>query len=506
MNHKVLALKFRPQVFEDVVGQEHITFTLINSIKSNRIAHAYLFSGSRGVGKTTTARILAKSLNCEEGLSVRPCNNCRNCKEITESISMDVEEIDGASNRGINEIRELKERAKTFPLNSRYKIFIIDEVHMLTNEAFNALLKVLEEPPDFVVFIFATTEPYKIPVTILSRCQRFDFKRISLIKIVENFKKVLDSENINIPDNILFRVAKKSEGSMRDGLSLLEQVISFYYDENARKFIDDILGYSNITFFNELMVYISEKNYEKVLSVINKLYYEGIDFKELTRDFIEYLQNIVILNYLPEQKEIIEDSPENIDDMLKIANNVDRFFIQTVLNMLVKEYDKIKFSEFPEISFKMFILKIMDITNLKSVDEIVNELKNLKISRQVVDSPQNIDKNQDKKKEFNWQSFLKYLSYEKPILYGFVSNAKLLQSDNDKIIIEINKIVPDETKLISEIEEFIQKFCNMKVQVALITNKKLQFKHKVLQNEVINDILNLFNGEIEKIKYAQEEL
>ncbi len=501
MTHKVLALKFRPQIFEDVIGQEHITITLMNSIKNNRIAHAYLFSGSRGVGKTTTARILAKSLNCEQGITVNPCNQCKNCREITESISMDVEEIDGASNRGINEIRELKERAKTYPLNSRYKIFIIDEVHMLTNEAFNALLKVLEEPPEFVVFIFATTEPYKIPVTILSRCQRFDFKRISLIKIVENFRKILEKENLEIPDNILFRVAKKSEGSMRDGLSLLEQVINFYYDERARDYIEDILGYSNVSFFNELMGYIEKSNYKGIFSILNKMTYEGIDFKELTKDFIDYLQNIVTLLYFPENKEFIEDSPENINDMLEIAKNFDKFFIQTILNLLLKEYEKIKFSEFPEINFKLFILKILELPKLKSIDKIIKELKEVKLTE-----PQQRTPVDNTKKELIWKDFIKYLSYEKPLLYGFLSDAKILYNDNGKIILEVNKLIPDEKNFIKEIEKYLKNFSNIDIKVELQINKKLQFKHKVLQNEVINDILNLFNGEIEKIKYKQEEL
>ncbi len=504
MNHKVLALKFRPQIFDEVVGQEHITVTLKNAIKNNRIAHAYLFSGSRGVGKTTTARILAKSLNCEKGITVYPCNKCKNCREITDSISMDVEEIDGASNRGINEIRELKERAKTFPLNSRYKIFIIDEVHMLTNEAFNALLKVLEEPPDFVVFIFATTEPYKIPMTILSRCQRFDFKRISLVKIVENFKKVLESEDVDIPDNILFRVAKKSEGSMRDGLSLLEQVINFYYDENSKKYIDDILGYSNVSFFNELMKYILEKDYSNALSLLNKIFYEGVDFKELARDFIEYLQNIITLIYLPDKKDLIEDSPDNIEDMISLIDKVDRFFISTVLNLLMKEYEHIRYSEFPEINFKLFILKIMDLTNLKSIDEVIKNLKNIKIE---VKEPKIVENKKEKKEaKFEWKKFLNFISYEQPILYGFVSDATILEQNNEKIKIEVNKIIPDKDKLSAELQDYIYKLYKIKLKVEIVINKKLEFKHKVLQNEIINDILTLFNGEIEKIKYKQEEL
>ena len=227
MSYLVLARKKRPQVFEDVIGQRPITQTLQNAIAQKRVAHAFLFTGPRGVGKTSTARILAKALNCEKGPQMNPCNQCPACKEISEGNSIDVIEIDGASNRGIDEVRELRENVRYTPAKSRYKIFIIDEVHMLTLPAFNALLKTLEEPPPHIVFIFATTEPHKIPATILSRCQRYDFKRIPSGEIVQHLRRIVDEEKIEVSQRALSTLARESEGSMRDAQSLLDRLISY---------------------------------------------------------------------------------------------------------------------------------------------------------------------------------------------------------------------------------------------------------------------------------------
>jgi len=242
MAYEVLARKWRPQVFQDVIGQEHITQTLINAINTERFAHAYLFSGARGVGKTSVARILAKAANCRQRSEGNPCNRCQSCIDITDGSSVDVQEIDGASNRGIDEIRELRENIKYMPSSGRFRVYIIDEVHMLTLPAFNALLKTLEEPPAHVKFIFATTEPHKVPVTILSRCQRFDFKRIPLVQLVDQLEKIARSEDINIDRSGICMIAREAEGGMRDAESLLDQVASYSGEKIEDRDIIDILG------------------------------------------------------------------------------------------------------------------------------------------------------------------------------------------------------------------------------------------------------------------------
>src|SRR5713226_876403 len=247
MSYLVLARKWRPQRFEDIVGQEHITRVLRNAIRAGRIAHAYLFTGVRGVGKTTGARILAKALNCEKGPTPTPCNECPNCLEITAGSSMDVYEIDGASNRGIDEVRQIIENVRYQPAQSRFKIYIIDEVHQVTKDAFNALLKTLEEPPPFVKFILATTEPHRLPETILSRCQRFDFRRIATREVVERLGDIAEKESLRITGGALVLLAREAEGSMRDAQSLLEQILSYAAPgadptEIGERLVEDILG------------------------------------------------------------------------------------------------------------------------------------------------------------------------------------------------------------------------------------------------------------------------
>ena len=242
MAYTVFALKWRPQNFDEIIGQNHIVTTLKSALEKNRLAHAYLFAGPRGVGKTSTARILAKALNCKDGPTLNPCQKCASCLEIGQGRSMDVIEIDGASNRGIDEIRVLRENVKFSPVAGKFKIYIIDEVHMLTQEAFNALLKTLEEPPAFVKFIFATTQPHKVLATILSRCQRFDFRRITVMEMITQLERIVTQEKIGVDKEVLLAIAKASDGSLRDAESLLDQLISFSKDKISLKDVISILG------------------------------------------------------------------------------------------------------------------------------------------------------------------------------------------------------------------------------------------------------------------------
>ncbi|MDE2222761.1 MAG: DNA polymerase III subunit gamma/tau [Candidatus Omnitrophica bacterium] len=295
MSYLVLARKYRPQNFDQLVGQAHITELLRKSIESGRIAHAFLFCGPRGIGKTSTARILAKSLNCAKGPTLKPCGECPACMEIAGSNSFDVIEIDGASNRGIDEIRTLRENVKFAPSYARYKVYIIDEVHMLTSDAFNALLKTLEEPPEHVKFIFATTEVQKVPATILSRCQRFDFKRIANDVIMDNLKGVCTHEKLKVNDEALFAIAKASQGSMRDALGILDQLSALSDKGIEVADVFSMLGMVETEFLFDLTDALIARNCLKALEVFNQIIDRGKDIKQLAKDLTEHFRHLMII-------------------------------------------------------------------------------------------------------------------------------------------------------------------------------------------------------------------
>src|SRR5690606_9468081 len=296
----VTARKWRPQKYSDVVGQEHITATLKNAIKNNRIAHAYLFTGPRGVGKTTTARIFAKSLNCLNPVDAEPCNECEMCKSILSTQSLDIIEIDGASNRGIDEIRTLRESVKYAPSIGKYKVYIIDEVHMLTKESFNAFLKTLEEPPSHTIFIFATTDVHKVPPTIISRCQRFDFRRIQLDTIKSTLARIAESEKIEIDDKTLTIIAKKADGALRDAESFFDQVVSFCgntADGEISKIdaatVSQMLNLIDDEMYFRISDAVLIKDFKTVFEVTNIIYENGWDFIDFTAGLIEHFRNIM---------------------------------------------------------------------------------------------------------------------------------------------------------------------------------------------------------------------
>jgi DNA polymerase-3 subunit gamma/tau len=303
MSYLVLARKWRPQSFDDIAGQEHITRTLSNAIRSNRIAHAYLFTGVRGVGKTTAARILAKALNCEKGPTPNPCNQCSFCAEITSGNCIDVLEIDGASNRGIDEIRQIIENVRYQPAQCRFKIYVIDEVHQVTRDAFNALLKTLEEPPPSVKFILATTEPHRLPETILSRCQRYDFRRITLRQIVRRLDEISQQEGLKITKGALVLLAREADGSMRDAQSLLEQVLacvepgSTSPDETPvdEQLLEEILGLAERQVLYELSNAVIQGNAQRCIELIAKVVVEGRDLGRLSRDLVEHFRNLLVV-------------------------------------------------------------------------------------------------------------------------------------------------------------------------------------------------------------------
>ncbi len=394
MAYQVLALKWRPSLFEEVVAQEHVTRTLQNAISSGRIANAYLFSGPRGVGKTTTARIFAKALNCKEGPTPTPCNKCTNCLEIAAGRSMDVIEIDGASNRGIDEIRNLRENIRYAPTNSRYKIYIVDEVHMLTTEAFNALLKTLEEPPEHVVFIFATTEPHKVPATILSRCQRFDFKRIPLQVIIEHLKFICADEKIEIDEESLLVIGKKADGSMRDAQSLLDQMISF---SGSNVVIDDVLqalGIIQQELYFEFTEILKSQSIKKALAFVDDFIARGYDISGFLIGLVEHLRNKLFVLTTNSTK-LLEVSEASKDRYLKEKEQFSEEDLLRFIQIISETEAGIKQSANPRLKIEMMVIKLIKMDRSVTISDLLAKLsklssgkKNLVLDRELIKPPQ----------------------------------------------------------------------------------------------------------------------
>ena len=357
-NYLPLFRKYRPQTFADVIGQEVLVQTLTNAIELNRIANAYLFCGPRGTGKTSCARIFAKSLNCTNGPTIFPCQKCPSCVDITNTSGLDVIEIDAASNRGIQDAKELISQVQYAPINGKYKIFIIDEVHMLSNDAFNALLKTFEEPPKNVIFILATTEPHKVLETIVSRCQRFDFRRISVDDIVKRLRKISDIENIKITSNALYTIAKNVSGGMRDSLALLDQVsILGVKNEIDKDLIEDLLGKINFDKLLNLLKDISDENIEKSIIDIDNIYSKGCEPRNLAENFIEFLRNIILVLSSENTEKISDFTTLCKDDFEKIKElNFNKDKILKILNIIIEYHKEIKISANPYLWMELAVI------------------------------------------------------------------------------------------------------------------------------------------------------
>ena len=355
MSYQVLSLKLRPQRFDEVVGQTHVTRTLQNAIGLDRVAHGYIFSGPRGVGKTTTARILAKVLNCKNPKDNNPCGTCVNCTEITQGSNLDVQELDGASNRGIDEMRDLREAVKYPPNNSKYRIYIIDEVHMLTREAFNALLKTLEEPPPHVIFIMATTDAHKVPATILSRTQRFDFKHISINDISEYLKQILESENIKYDTDGIRLIAQKADGSLRDSLSLLDQTIAYASDALDVETIRDVLGIIKENVFLNIIQTIEKRDHKEVIHQLSQLIDAGYAISDFISGFNEFLRSCMIQKTGESAKLNLS---ENSLNWLQTGCRFSTADFLRMLDLSLQFESKLRFLQQPQISLEALFIKL----------------------------------------------------------------------------------------------------------------------------------------------------
>ncbi len=358
MAYTVFALKWRPQDFESIVGQDHIVGTLKNAIQKNRLANAYLFTGPRGVGKTSTARILAKALNCKEGPTVTPCQKCSSCLGINQGNSFDVIEIDGASNRGIDEIRALRENVKFSPTQGKYKVYIIDEVHQITPDGFNALLKTLEEPPEFVKFIFATTHPQKVMPTIISRCQRMDFRRIPVIEIISQLEKIVCEEKVAVDKEVLFAVAKSSDGSLRDAESVLDQLVSFSQGNISLKDAISVLGMVEQDVLFSLTDKIIQKDPQGALRLFNEIIDDGKDPGVFLVNLIEHFRNLMVAKVSKADTKLVDLPQEVCDRLFKQSQSLSLEEIFTAFNILVTTQEMAKRLDSQRIPLEISLVRL----------------------------------------------------------------------------------------------------------------------------------------------------
>ncbi len=381
MSYLVLARKWRPQNFDEVVGQDPITRALQNAISTERVAHAFVFAGPRGVGKTSVARILAKALNCEKGSSGHPCDECPSCREVREGISVDVLEIDGASNRGIDEIRELRENVKYLPAKNRYKVYIIDEVHMLTEPAFNALLKTLEEPPAHVIFVFATTEPHKIPLTILSRCQRYDFRRIPQATIVEHLQRIAAQEKVEISVQSLHLIAREAEGSLRDAQSLLDQVFSFGGAALSDQQVVEALGVIDRRLLHRTIRALADRDKIELLRVVEEAHAFGYDLKEFCGELTRLTRDLLVVKCFPPERgeapRLVDLPEEEIRDLAAEAGKLSSEDIHALFRSLLAAHDEIVRSSFPRLVLEMTFIRLAERGPLLSLAAAMEKLREM---------------------------------------------------------------------------------------------------------------------------------
>jgi DNA polymerase-3 subunit gamma/tau len=545
MVYEVLARKWRPQVFEEVVGQGHITQTLINAIRADRLAHAYLFSGARGVGKTSVARILAKAINCANGEPGIPCNHCHSCEEITSGTSLDVQEIDGASNRGIEEIRDLRENIKYMPSSGRYRIYIIDEVHMLTLPAFNALLKTLEEPPPHVKFIFATTDPHKVPVTILSRCQRFDFKRIPLGLVTRQMDKIAEREGLEISKAGLALIAGKAEGSMRDAESLLDQVVSYTGHKVDEKDIVDILGILDRELLFETSLAVLQGDTKKCLEIVQKTYDYGYDIREFYRALMDQFRNLLVSLVDPES-ETLEMGQEHRREVRRQAELAGMEKLQQCLNLLIAREEDLRFTSHPRLVLEILMIRLSRLGEWLSFEELIRKLEALErrltqegeISSDTDDGPTSLSESPGQwasarsapetspgeAKDRDWETFLDFLASKYKPMANVLRDWRFEGLQGGTLRIErgessFSSSFLDEPGRLKRLEDYCREFYGRDIRVHLSSGRKNASsggepgaakestrKEDRLADlpEPVQDILDLFKGKIREEPSAKE--
>ena len=541
MDFQVSARKWRPQKFSELIGQEHIVRTLRNAIELNKISHAYLFSGTRGVGKTTTARILAKAINCAKGPIAEPCDECDFCREIKQGNSVDVREIDGASNNGVDDVRELNETIRYAASSSRYKVYIIDEVHMLTPQAFNALLKTLEEPPQRVVFMFATTVLSKIPETILSRCQCFELKPLSHKQIVKQLEVICNQEGIKVGGLSLEKIAKTGAGSMRDAQSLLDQVIAYCGNKIENDSVEEILGVVGRTTLENLVESLIKKDPVKLIEIVQEIITDGKDLNFLCRDLAEYLRNLMMVK--------LSNKPEALLDIqvcnLQILQDQSKAFhvdeLQQMFSVLSRTEAEMKRSSLAQMIFEMSILRLADIRPFHRIDDMIEAINSFKEEvklpvvlpitpiNSVRDEPINLESveltpDQHSDLSSNWEQIKQEICARKTAFNHYLARCKVLAFNEASLDLGfIDAITLDQVKSpenLQLVKDAVKLVCNREISVTLAVSdqakvpvikssnsgfaSKAKKPNSLNQNrdksetEIIRDALDVFGGEVIK--------
>lgn len=557
MSHQAIYRKFRPKIFDDVLGQEHVTRTLKNQILTDNIAHAYLFSGIRGTGKTSTAKIFSRAVNCLNNHDGNPCNECEICKSTLDETNMDVIEMDAASNNGVEDIRELRDKVKFLPVKSKYKVYIIDEVHMLSKGAFNALLKTLEEPPEHLLFILATTEPQKIPATILSRCQRFDLKRIKSSVIVENMVKICDEMNVEYEEKALKLIAANSEGAMRDALSILDRCVSFNEDKIDYDTVINLLGTVNYQVVLDASNHIIDKDIKSTMLLVDDILNMGKEITNFLDELIIAFRNMLIIKTTNSTDNLMRISEDEAEELKKASSRVSVDEIVHVIEELSIAQLECKRSLNPRVLLETKLIKMLHAVNNSNVDELISRIEELEnniknnnftavkqtrtpsnkhvkketdtekmsvqtehvnsINQEVSEPKQETKHFENKRDEdiYNaiisgWQAILKKVRSENAGLQAIIRESKLYEVSNKKAVFEFDPKftfhinAANQPKNKQKFKEVIGGFLNEDCEVEFIIKKEEKSsKPKKTIEDVYEDLVSEFGEEI--VEFKQED-
>jgi DNA polymerase-3 subunit gamma/tau len=530
MSYLVLARRWRPKRFEEVIGQRHVTRTLENAIRTGRVAHAYLFAGARGVGKTTVARILAKALNCEAGPTPEPCGQCDSCREISDGVAMDVQEIDGASNTGVDNVRDLRDALRYLPARGRSRIYIIDEVHMLSPNAFNALLKTLEEPPPHVVFIFATTEAHKIPVTILSRCQRFDFRRIPLAEIVAHLEKISQAEGIEVDRDTLVLIAKEAQGSLRDSQSLLDQVISYGGNRISAQAVQDVLGILDRHWLYSTSDSLIRRDPGGCLAIVEGLFEHGYSLTYFYHQLVEHVRNLMVIRLNPEEPEAFLHLPDH--EVASLRDQVSEVRVEDLhlwFDILAAAEEDVRRSAYPRYLLEMLLVKMATLDRTQDIEGMLDRVQSARealagatgtglpgaagpqgqgeSSGPVPEAPPLSEK--------GWSGFLEHVRRHRPALASILEQGRFMACSQDGVLrvafpaaFHVEKV--GEKEQARTLERLGAGFFGRAVRIAPVldaqtgacreNNARHQLQVDVKAHPLVQEALEVFGGQVVEIR------